>query len=196
MASIEFFCIYLLDDLALWVKEEMGEMEGRVNKKVDRVSKEVKTVRLQVTEIHGKVAVVIPPVEYTICNFSALKAQDREWRSPPFYTYHGGYKMCIEVWPNGVRSGRGSHVSIRFYKMQDANTESLKWSATLPVTIHLLNQTTGQWERKYTNNFLRSKPSRDIEESSSHNSYLPHSELAPYVKDDCLCIRVTSFTVE
>ena len=179
------------------VKEEMREMKGRVkggtggmDGRVKKVEKAIETVQLQVTEIHSEVVITVPPVEYTICKFSALKAQDKEWQSPPFYSHHGGYKMCIGVWPNS-----GPHVSIQFYKMRDANTEGLKWPAKLPVTIHLLNQTTGQWEQEHTNNPSRSKPSSEMECSDSHCYYLPHSELAPYVKDDSLCIRVTSFTV-
>ena len=179
------------------VERVKKEMEGRVTKKVDQVSKEMKTVRLQVAEVHSEVAITIPPVEYTIHNLSALKAQDREWRSPPFYTYRGGYKMCIGVWPNGY-AGVESHVSIQFYTIADANTEGLRWPAKLPVTIHLLNQTTGQWERGLTSGsgLALDKPSSKIEKSGRNSLYLPHSELAPYVKDDCLCIRVTNFIVK
>ena len=207
------------------VREEMREMERRVEEiekrnmewVVNTVEKKLMTALDEknesvinlVDEVKGIVQSVqqevhvagirrevysgeIPPLEYAIHNFSSL---NEEWRSPPFCSHVGGYKMCMGVWPNGGKKRK--HIFIQFYKMRDAHTEGLRWPATLPVTIHLLNQTTGQWQREYTSgsDFTRSKPFDDITESSSHPTYLPHSELAPYVKDDCLCIRVTSFTV-
>ena len=183
------------------LREEMRRMEGRVEERMKemegRLTKKVETVQLQVTDIHSEVAITVPPVEYTIHRFSALKAQDKEWQSPPFYTRPGEYKMRMGVWPNGLGKGKRSHVAIRFYTMADAHTEYLKWPATLPVTIRLLNQTTGRWERESTNGsyFGRRKPSFDLEHRATNWDYLSHSELAPYVKDDCLCIRVTKFTV-
>ena len=117
--------------------------------------------------------------------------------------------MCIGVSPNGLHpqldaflssflgiTGKRTHVSVRFYKMQDANTETLKWPARLSVNIQIMNHTTGQWEREYTDDHTRDKPTSDYCESSTNYQYLPHSELAPYLNDDCLHIRVSSkFTV-
>ena len=184
----------------------LGRVEGAIeeNRKemkaieVINVGRELSVVKSQVAEIHGETAVVIPPVEYTVPNISVLKAQDKKWKSAPFYTHRGGYKMCIGVWPNGRYSARGSHVSVGFYKMRDANTEGLKWPASLPVTIQIMNHTTGRWERECTNgnDFTRSKPTSECCESSTNNQCLPHSELAPYLKDDCLHIRVSKFIVE
>ena len=187
----------------------LGRVEGAIeenrkemNTSVANVGRELSVVKSQVAEIHRDTTVVIPPVEYTVSNFSVLKAQDMEWRSQPFYTHSGGYKMCIGVWPNGTSlflySGKGSHVSVRCYEMQDANTERLKWPASLPVTIQIMNHTTGRWEREYTNgdDITRSKPTMECCVSSNNNyRYLPHSELAPYLKDDCLHIQVSKFTV-
>ena len=182
------------------IEENRKEMKT-INTSVVNVGRELSVVKSQVAEIHGE-TVVVPPVEYTVPNFSVLKAQDKEWRSPPFYTHRGGYKMCIGVWPNGLvksLSGKGSHVSVIFYTMRDANTETLKWPASLSVTIQIMNHTTGRWEREYTNECIRPKPTSECEESNTSYSnyrYLPHSELAPYLKDDCLHIRVSKFTVE
>ena len=170
------------------MEERMKEMEGRVWEGIENV-------QLQVRDV-WEVASAIPPVEYTIHNCSSLKAQDKEWLSPPFYSHFGGYKMCMGVWPNGYDVRKGSHVSVVFYKMRDANTEGLRWPAKLPVTIHLLNQNTGKWQREYASDIGGHKASNDIELSAWYRPYLPHSDLAPYVKDDCLCIRVTSFTVK
>ena len=185
------------------IQRVLGRVEGAIeenrkemNTSVASVGRELSVVKSQVAEIHRETAVVIPPVEYTVPNFSVLKAQDKEWRSQPFYTHRGGYKMCIGVWPNGYSFDKGTYVSVTFYKMQDANTETLKWSAKLLVTIQIMNHTTGRWEREHTNNCTRFKPTNECCESTNNYQYLPHSELAPYLKDDFLHIRVSKFIVE
>ena len=172
------------------VVEGVREMEGKVKK-------EMELVKRQVAEIHHE-DVLIPPVEFTITNFSFLKAQSKEWRSPPFYTHHGGYKMCLGVRPNDMSIFIGYHLSGQFYKMRDANTNCLRWNVKLPITIQCLNQTTGKWEREYTNatSIIYSKPTNDLSSRGSSGKYLPHTELAEYVKNDSFSIRVTKFTVQ
>ena len=65
-------------------KEERREMEERV-KELDR--RMVERMREETEGMEGKkkedgdVAITIPPVEYMVHNFSALKDQDKEWRS-------------------------------------------------------------------------------------------------------------------
>ena len=185
------------------IREENKKSEGRVVEGVremeQRVKKDMELVMRGVCDIRHEVADLKTPVEFTITNFSVLKAQGKEWRSPPFCTHHGGYKMCLGVWPDGLGFLSGSHVSVRFYKVRDANTNSLKWPVYLPITMQCLNQTTGKWEKEYTNGtglLTRGKPSTDVECSSSYPKYIPHSELAEYVKNDSFCIRVTKFTVQ
>ena len=212
-------------------RKEMKAIEV-INTSVANVGRELCVVTIQVAEIRGETAVTvcIPPVEYTIHNFSVLKAQNKEWRSPPLYTHRGGYKMCIGVWPNGVdgiqclhgngksyplpkqvynsdssdyypfqysfetvETGKGTHVSVVVYTMRDANTETLEWRKDMVVAIEVMDQTTGRWEREHVDQSLRNKPETEYIESGVHFQYISHSELAPYLKDDCLRIRISKF---
>ena len=210
-------------------RKEMKAIEV-INTSVVNVGRELSVVKSQVAEIRGETAVTvcIPPVEFTIHNFSVLKAQDKEWRSPPLYTHRGGYKMCIGVWLNGVdgiqrlhghgqsyplpkqvpksgsgvyystvtvRTGKGTHVSVVVYTMRDANTLTLKWNCDdVVVAIEVMDQTTGRWEREYVDRSRRYKPETEYIESGVHFEYISHSELAPYLKDDCLRIRISKFS--
>ena len=227
------------------IEENRKEMKAieMINMSVANVGRELSVVKSQVAEIRGETAVTvcIPPVEYTIHNFSVLKAQDKEWRSPPLYTHRGGYKMCIGVWPNGVdgiqslhgkgrssplpklvpkqvckydyniadysttteystvtiKTGKGTHVSVVVYSMRDANTETLEWSRdNMVVAIEVMDQTNGRWEREYVDRSRRYKPETEYIESGVHFEYISHSELAPYLKDDCLRIRVSKFSAQ
>ena len=223
-------------------RKEMKVIEV-INTSVVNVGRELSVVKSQVAEIRGETAVTvcIPPVEYTIHNFSVLKAQDKEWRSPPLYTHRGGYKMCIGVWPNGVggiqslhgngqsyplpkkvreydsdiddsdiddystrteystvtvTTGKGTHVSVVVY------TETPKWYTdtysgcyTL-IAFEVMDQTSGRWEREYVDRSWRYKPETEYIESGVHFEYISHSELAPYLKDDCLRIRISKFSAQ
>ena len=141
------------------------------------------------------VACPIPPVVFTVTNFTGLSQSNQEWRSPPFYSHHRGYKMCLGVFPNGLNTGGKTHVSIRFYKMHDFNSSELDWSCCLSITIQTLNQLTREWEVEYKDEAVRSPPSKECESSKACPHYLPHSRLCPYLKNDQLSIRVTEFKV-
>ena len=99
-------------------RKEMKAIEV-INTPVANVGRELCVVKSQVAEIRGETAVTvcIPPVEFTIHNFSVLKAKDKEWRSPPLYTHRGGYKMCIGVWPNGVDGIQSLHGNGQSYPL-------------------------------------------------------------------------------
>ena len=53
---------------------------------------------------HDSVKVVMP-------KFSEYRRSGKVWHSPPFY-YRESYKMCLEVYANGVGEGAGTHCSV------------------------------------------------------------------------------------
>ena len=140
-----------------------------------------------------------PPCNFEIRNFSKLKEGNKEWRSDPFYSREG-YKMCLGVWPNGFRSGAGTHVSIEFYKMKDANTDRLKWNVKLPIHVRVFNHRTKTWEREHVNGetFTRSKVSGEFETSGYAQSHklVAHDDLEPYLHDDKFIIQVYKFELK
>ena len=79
-----------INEMEKKMQQQMKEMEV-INTSVANVGRELGVVMSQVAEIHRETAVTIPPVEYTV----PLKAQDKEWRSPPFYSHRGGYKFLL-----------------------------------------------------------------------------------------------------
>ena len=52
------------------------------------------------------------PIAFTIDDFSEKKRVDYEWNSPSFYTLNKGYKLRLNVHPNGYGAGEGSHLSV------------------------------------------------------------------------------------
>ena len=140
-----------------------------------------------------------PPCDFKIEQFSRLKEQNKEWRSPPFYSPRG-YKMCMGLWPNGFRSGAGTHVSVEFYKMRDVNTDKLRWNVKLPIHVRIYNYRTKKWEREHVNGdtFTRSKVAGEFETSGYAQSHklIAHNELDDYLLDDNFRIQIYKFEVK
>ena len=59
---------------------------------------------------------------------------------PGFYTHQHGYKMCINVDPNGVGAGKGTHISIFTCLMKGLYDDNLKWPFRGNITIQIVNQ--------------------------------------------------------
>lgn len=60
--------------------------------------------------------------------------------SPPFYTSRHGYKMCAEVYLNGVGGAKGKYLSIFLMIMRGRFDPVLPWPFRKRVTFTLLNQ--------------------------------------------------------
>ena len=59
---------------------------------------------------------------------------------PSFYTHPHGYRMCLEVYPKGSQSGKGTHVSVYTHLMKGQFDDHLKWPFRGEITIQIVNQ--------------------------------------------------------
>ena len=195
-----------MDDLRESTANKFSEFEKRVSSEVTSSASHTEasfttsltSLQSQLLDIQRQLDsahCTVPPVEFTLTNFEALKSHQLEWRSPPFHTHHGGYKMCLGVSPYGVLRGFGTHVSLRLYKMVDSNSQRLPWDVRIRLCVHVQNQITGTWEREYMNESVRSKPDEACVVSSAEYNYIRHTELRHYVRNDVLKLRVTGLNI-
>ena len=77
--------------------------------------------------------------EFTVTEFTKRKQFNNEYFSPPFYTHHRGYKMCLRVYANGNISGEGTHVSLYVCLMEGEHDDDLVWPFRGEVTMELIN---------------------------------------------------------
>ena len=84
--------------------------------------------------------VAVAPIKFTLSDFEQQKNQDSVWISPAFYTHQRGYRMCLEVYPNGDLNGQGTHVSIYTCMMRGPFDGGLKWPFRGNVTIQIVDQ--------------------------------------------------------
>ena len=82
-------------------------------------------------------APVFPPVDFYLLEFSYLKQTNKKWTSKPFYTHPGGYRMCLNVFANGIGKGKNSHVSVFANLMKGDFDSELQWPFQGDVIVSL-----------------------------------------------------------
>ena len=82
----------------------------------------------------------VPPLVVTIINFSQRRKDNECWYSHPFYSHRKGYKLCLEVYPNGLDGGRGTFVSIFITLMKGEFDDDLNWPISRDFRVTLLCQ--------------------------------------------------------
>lgn len=81
-----------------------------------------------------------PPVTFSLYNFHERKDNNEIWYSPCFYSHSCGYKMQLQVYPNGDGIARGTHVSVKVAILPGEFDDLLCWPFRGIITLHLVNQ--------------------------------------------------------
>ena len=77
--------------------------------------------------------------DFTLTEFIKRKQSNNHFFSPPFYTHQHGYKMCLIVYPNGVRSAKSTHVSVYVIIMAGDNDDQLQWPLVGDIVFEIVN---------------------------------------------------------
>ena len=121
--------------------------------------------------------------------------------SPPFYSHPDGYKLCLLVYPNGVWSGKSTHVSVFVGVLSREHDDYLDRALDADVMVELLNwkEDMEHHERaiSYTSQDHRVSQG-EIEMSPVFNKFILHSSLSynsttntEYLQNDCVRLRVS-----
>ena len=144
-------------------------------------------------------------VTFRLFPYSAHKETDTQFNSDPFYLSIYGYKFNIQVYANGGRSARGTHVSVYASLLKGDNDNSLTWPFTGTFVIELLNQLEDKNHHVLHIKFPAGSQSnkRVVGKKQTHPGYgyhefIAHSNLAyksnkntQYLKYDMLIFRVS-----
>ena len=131
---------------------------------------------------------------------------ERDVYSPAFYTHSHGYRMCVNIVPNGVGGGEGTHVSIFVFMMCGPFDDYLKWPFRGEITIQIVNQVGDHNHIKRAIPYTAMTPdiytSRVSSGERAENGwgllqFLSHADLdynaarkTQYLKENCLIVRV------
>ena len=135
----------------------------------------------------------IPSVDFIMKGFLEKKQADKVWTSPPYYTHIGGYKFCLEVYPNGDGSGKGTHLSVYARLMEGEHDDELEWPFEGWMTFKLLNQ------KKFYGHHHRIFVFNGQSNTIGFTEFISHADLSygptpniEYLQDDCLRMRVAT----
>ena len=133
-------------------------------------------------------------------NFQEHKNDKDSWVSPPVYTHHQGYKMCLRVDAYGRGAGKGTHVSVSVHLMKGEYDDLLKWPFSGVVSIQLLDQIKGLDHIKAKVNIndscsyaLRSRVTKGetAGKGLGQSQFIPHCDLKPmYLQKDTLLFLI------
>ena len=92
--------------------------------------------------------------ELTIDNFTKRKVNQEKWEGP-IMTTPRGYNLQVDVWPNGQKEGKGSHLSVWMQYINEKDEEKKKWPAKVTLTLELFNQYPGaeKWQNPIMDTF-------------------------------------------
>lgn len=80
------------------------------------------------------------PIKFCLRGFKNRRKMEECHDTQPFYTHPSGYKMCLMVYFNGCREGKGTHLSVYVKFLPGEFDEILAWPFCGKVTIRLINQ--------------------------------------------------------
>ena len=153
----------------------------------------------------------VPPCLFTMTNYEKTAVAKQEWFSPPFYSERGSYKFCLGVHPNGMETGKGTHISLNVYIMKGESDEHLKWPFYGEIQIQLVNWRDNTNHKDGTVVFderakvagVSKKVTTDrATKGRGFPQYLAHGDLIntakniEYLRNDTLCFRVQEVTVK
>lgn len=111
-------------------------------------------------------------------------------RSPYFYSWKSGYKLFINLYPQGVGDGEGTHLSIYIQASQHGEFEQILSKSILNVEVALLSQ---QEDEENEVGYLNDLSLNDMRVGSGFPFFFPLEELenSPYLENDTIFIQVT-----
>ncbi len=135
----------------------------------------------------------------TMTDFKQYKANYTEWYSPPVYTHHQGYKICLGVHANGLNIALGTHVTVYMYFMRGEFDNSLKWPFHGEISWQLLDQVNGKDHKTYTttyddeefNGCCNRVTKGEISWRWGIYKFIAHTELEPkYLRNNALPFQI------
>lgn len=140
--------------------------------------------------------------EFTVDEFTKRKNNQEKWEGPVMTTPLG-YNLQVEVWPDGQKEGKGSHVSVWMQYIHEVDGGKKKWPAKVTMTLELFNQYCGaeSWQNPIMETFdilCDEYKHRYNCVGTFSNTLITHKTLGEnqqkkrqFLKDDSIKIRIT-----
>ncbi|XP_031551206.1 TNF receptor-associated factor 4-like [Actinia tenebrosa] len=129
--------------------------------------------------------------------------EQKRMYSDPFYTDKYGYKMRVQLYPNGNTDEATGHVSIFIQLLRGEYDAVLPWPFARKITVTLLDQKKDLQERKNDENTIPYKdmlnnpgsfnrPTTDSNTGLGFPNFISHEKLMTenYIVDDTIFVQV------
>ena len=147
----------------------------------------------------------IVPIVIKLQEFEKHKKTNEKYKTTDFFTKDRGYKMYLQVYPQGDRG----HIAVDVILMKGDYDDRLPWPVRGTLTVQLLNHISDSNHSEpvmFVFNGLDSSSQRVMQGASSafcirSNQFMSHERLLSYNADknshylinDCVFLRVCSF---
>ena len=185
-------------------EEQEEHNKESVQEHLQMTKKQLQMATKRISYLEMKNALLSSNEVFKLMQFSQKKEENEDWNSLGFYTSPGGYKMKLNVCPNGDGNGKGKHVSCFICLMPGEYDDTLEWPFQGEVTIELLNQLEDKNHKEYTTHYNESVPEECKQRVGARSKgwgktrLITHSKLehnpitnCQYLKDDSLYFRIS-----
>ena len=122
---------------------KMTDVVQALHYTVNRCETAMRVMRVEVQALcmhahNGSFTWRIPEISRRIQD--AVNDRIKSIYSPPFYSAHKGYRMCIRAYLNGDGVGKGTHLSVFCVIMRSEHDSELQWPFQQQVSLILINQ--------------------------------------------------------
>ena len=171
-------------------------------------------MRSEVQYLGEQVDFPVLPYNFNLTHIEERRVSKSHWLSMPFYTHQGGYRVRLVVYPDGVKSGAGSHISVAIYLMNGKHDDQLAWPPDIALKVTLFNQLPDKNDHHIMKRFNFSIYHRDgsvvnkvwrdtmarrgirIVQFASHYIVFIRTDSYSYLEHDSLYFRVELVNVE
>ena len=121
------------------LKEKCSTLEQHLSSLGETSRQEASQLKKNLEDSEKIIASTIPnPPVLTMTNFQQHKRDGDKWWSPPVYTHHQGYKICLGVSANGHEIKK--YVSVFVYFLRGEFDDFLPWPFRGVISFRLLSQ--------------------------------------------------------
>ena len=186
-----------IEELNTVQQQKLDEHKQLLEQQLQMLEQMLKEVADKSIQNEGKLSMMSSTIyfnrRFEMKNFSREKAKDKEddWKSPPMYTHVCGYKFCIGVDANGCDDGRGKSIYVDLWPTPGEYDDQLKWPANAKFTVELINQTGGENVRHSKTLDWKKPTTKYTFVHPIHTSFLEHSKLNSFLKNDTLYFYVS-----
>ncbi len=199
------FLVRRLEMLATENKDIKNEVEAKVTTLKTQVSllqAEVTALKAENTsleqQIEARSPLQLPPFYFSVQNYNQYKKDNHIIMSPPFYSHPKGYKICLQIYPNGFQNGVNTYMSLFVVILRGEFDDTLQWPFTGRVTIDMYSNKSKHWTQIKVVNFKDHPKKREYDRltSGSWGYHIPQDQVAAeyIIKDgthhSLVCFRV------